>query len=105
MLKAWDENAATWKLRGAGLSWYGNGATGVNHDYSATYDAQFSAGWNPGWMTFNVTKRLQWYAAGSANYGWKLVPVSGYASSRLFRASEYPTTTVRPGLTITYVTQ
>ena len=102
MLKPWDENAANWKVRRAATPWSAAGASKVSGDFSTNYDAQFSAPWDPGWMAFNVTKRLQQYAAGSANYGWKLVPVSGYASLRYFRASEHPTVTQRPRLTITY---
>jgi PKD repeat protein len=102
MLKAWEESQATWRQARSGLSWTTPGAASVGQDYSTTYDAQVVAPYAPGWMRFDVTRRVQQYAAGSSNFGWKLVPVSGYTGLRYFSASEYLNTSARPRLIVTY---
>ena len=104
MLVAWDQAQATWQVRLKGVPWGTAGANGVGSDYASSVDAQFSAGFNPGWMSFDVTARVQQYAAGSSpNYGWRLQGVSGYNALRTFHSSEYATDpTTRPTLTLTF---
>jgi PKD repeat protein len=102
VLKSWNESQATWRQPRTGVSWTTAGAGAAGQDYASTYDAQVVAPYAAGWMRFDVTKRVQQYAAGAANYGWKLVPVAGYSGLRYFSASEYGTASVRPRLVVTY---
>ena len=86
-----------------GVPWSVAGANGVGSDYASSFDAQFSAGWDPGWMSFDVTNRVQQYAAGSPNYGWRLQEASGANALRYFHSSEYASNpSTRPSLMITY---
>jgi hypothetical protein len=102
MLKAWDESQAAWQQARSGVPWARQGTGAAGQDYSSSYDAQYVAPSEPGWMRFDVTRRLQQYVARSANWGWKLVPVSGYSGLRYFSASEYTATNVHPRLIVTY---
>lgn len=102
MLKPWSATQATWNVSSVGNPWTLPGAQGAGSDYSGTPDAQFSAPWNAGWMTFDVTARVQAIGQGGANYGWQLVGVSGYNGLISFYSSEYATTTLRPQLIVTY---
>jgi hypothetical protein len=102
MLKAWSGAQATWNVASAGNPWTAPGARAAGSDYSATSDAQFSAPWAAGWMSFDVTARVRAIGQGGANYGWRLVGVSGYNGLIWLYSSEYTTATLRPQLTVTY---
>jgi hypothetical protein len=104
LLKPWVESQATWLLSQTGVAWSVGGAAGSGTDYSATIDAQVAAGFNPGWVVFDVTPRVQqWSNSSGANFGWRMVQTSPGGNSKTFNSSEYATdTTLRPKLTIVY---
>ena len=73
LLKPWVESQATWQLSRTGTAWSVGGASGAGTDYNATADAQVAGGFNPGWVAFDVTSRVQqWSNAAGTNYGWRL---------------------------------
>jgi hypothetical protein len=102
LLHAWNEQQATWSVAATGSPWASSGASGVDTDYASAFDAEYSAPWESGWMTFDVTDRLRAEAQGGPNFGWKIVGVSGYNSQRRFYSSEYATAELRPKLTLTF---
>jgi hypothetical protein len=104
LLKPWVEGEATWGNSRAGVAWSVGGAAGVGSDYNSTADAVVSPGFNPGWVSFDVSSRVQQWANGTGrNYGWRLVQTTTDANYRQFNTSEYTAdSTLRPKLTITY---
>jgi hypothetical protein len=104
LLKSWDEMQSTWNVARTGVPWSAPGASGVGMDYSSSWDAEYAAPWEAGWMPFDVTARVQAIAAGAANNGWRVVDVSGYETTRYFYASEYSVdATLRPRLKVSYL--
>jgi hypothetical protein len=102
LLKPWVESQATWTNASAGVPWSVAGAAGAGSDYSATTDALVSPSWNPGWVNFDVTPRVQQWGSG-ANYGWRIAQTTSGSNPKVFNASEYTTdTTLRPKLTVVY---
>ncbi|MEO6929208.1 MAG: Ig-like domain-containing protein, partial [Casimicrobiaceae bacterium] len=77
VLKDWVEVEATWNKARASTPWAVAGANGVGSDIATGIEATGSVGWNPGWLNFDVTAGLSAMSTGTANYGWKLQPVSG----------------------------
>jgi hypothetical protein len=104
LLRRWDEGQATWMQRQAGVAWSVPGAGGAGADYAAAADAQVVGGYAPGWLSFDVTGRVQqWAGAGSANYGWRVVQAGLGSSMKVFQASEYAADpALRPRLTVRY---
>ena len=104
VLANWSEASATWQQRDIGLLWGTPGAQGAGVDYQASADAQASVGFNPDWVTFDVTSAIQQMSGGQPNYGWKLIGLSGYLSGvKRFYTREYAADpTLRPKLVITY---
>jgi hypothetical protein len=104
LLKPWVESQATWLLSQTGIAWSVGGAGGSGTDYNAAIDAQLAAGFNPGWVAFDVTPRVQQWAINSGtNFGWRMVQTSNGYSPKTFNSSEYATDiTLRPKLTIVY---
>jgi hypothetical protein len=104
LLKPWVESQATWLLSQAGIAWSVAGAAGSGTDFDATIDAQVAAGFNPGWVVFDVTPRVQqWANSSGVNFGWRMVQTSTGYNSKTFNSSEYVTdTTSRPKLTVVY---
>jgi hypothetical protein len=103
LLKPWAESQATWFVSQAGSTWSAAGAAGAGTDYATTADATVSAGFNPGWVSFDVTRRVQAWSAGSGNYGWRLASTGTSAGNKTFNASEYTANaTLRPRLTVRY---
>jgi hypothetical protein len=104
MLKAWSETQATYNVATTGNPWTTPGANGAGTDYAAAADAQFAAPWDAGWMSFDVTNRMQLISQGGApNFGWRIVGVSGNNNTRKLYSSEYAVDpSLRPRLTVTY---
>ena len=74
LLVGWNESQATWNQRQAGVPWTVPGAAGAGTDYSATSDVVVAGGFSPGWMSFDVSGRVQqWGAAVATNFGWRIV--------------------------------
>jgi hypothetical protein len=103
LLKPWVEAEATWNSARAGVLWAVPGADGAGTDYDAVADATAAGGFNPGWVSFDVTTRLRsWSTASTPNHGWRLRSLTG-GNSKQFVASEYTADpTLRPTLTVRY---
>ena len=103
MLKPWVETAATWNTASPGVAWTSPGAAGVGTDHSSSVDALVGSDWNPGWVAFDVTARVQQWAGSGGNHGWRLSQTSVGSNTKYFNASEYGAdATVRPKLTIRF---
>ena len=71
-VKPWVEAQATWNQSQTGVPWSVAGAAGAGTDYDTNTDALVSVGFNPGWVAFDVTPRVQkWSSKTIANYGWR----------------------------------
>jgi hypothetical protein len=85
------------------VPWSVGGAGGAGTDYRTTSDALVTTSWNPGWVTFDVTSRVQQWGTSGANYGWRLAQTTAGINSKTFNASEYTAdATLRPKLTVIY---
>ena len=86
------------------MPWTTAGAANAGSDYGSSADAVVSVPFNPGWVAFDVTARVQqWANSGSANYGWRVDSTASPVNAKLFNSSEYTTdTSLRPKLTIMY---
>jgi hypothetical protein len=105
MLMDWKEPEASWQQRLSGVAWGSAGAQSSGTDYLGAADGQGSVGWNPGWLDIDVSTGVQAMAQDQANFGWRLVPVSGNNNLKRFYSSEYVTNpSLRPKLTITFTT-
>ena len=104
LLKPWLEGQASWTESQMGTAWSASGAAGAGTDYDVAADALVSGDWNPGWIAFDVTPRVQqWSNALVANYGWRLAQVGTNGNFKEFFSSEYSSnSTLRPKLTIVY---
>jgi hypothetical protein len=102
LLKPWAESQATWTVRQTGAAWSVGGAAGAGTDYRTAADALVTPNWNPGWVAFDVTPRVQQWASGGANYGWRMAQAAGGTSNKQFNSSEYTTQSLRPKLTVVY---
>jgi hypothetical protein len=104
LLKPWLEGQATWNESQTGTAWSASGAAGAGTDYDVAADALVAGDWNPGWVTFDVTPRVQhWSNALVANYGWRLAQAGTNGNFKEFFSSEYSSNpTLRPKLTIVY---
>ena len=103
LLKPWIENQATWTISQTGVPWSAGGAAGAGTDYSTTTDALAAGSFNPGWVSFDVTPRVQQWSSGGANYGWRMAQTTAFYQTKVFNSSEYTTdTTLRPKLTVVY---
>ena len=105
LLKPWIEAQASWYLSQTGVPWSVGGAAGAGTDYDTGTDALVSVGFNPGWVAFDVTPRVQkWSNKTAANYGWRLTEtIPNNINNIVFNSSEYAAdTTLRPKLTVTY---
>ncbi len=104
LLAPWVEAEATWTVRQAGTPWIVPGAAGSGADFSGSADALVSVGFNPGWITFDVTPRVAQWAAGS-NFGWRMAQTGTLYGSKLLVSSEQGADlTLRPKLTVVYAT-
>ena len=104
LLVGWNESQATWNQRQTGVPWTVPGAAGAGTDYSATSDVVVAGGFSPGWMSFDVSGRVQqWGAAVATNFGWRIAQTDTAGNDKIFYSSEYLTDqTLRPKLTVVY---
>jgi hypothetical protein len=105
LLKPWVESQATWLNSQTGVAWSVGGAAGAGTDYATTNDALVSVGFNPGWVVFDVTPRVQTWSSGTATiYGWRLKQTAGGSiNAKQFNSSEYSADPMlRPKLTVVY---
>ena len=104
LLKPWVEGQATWNVGQTGVPWSAAGAAGSGTDYASSADAVINVPYNPGWVNFDVSTRVQqWSSNIGANYGWRLASLGANPGNKTFNASEYTTNaTLRPKLTIVY---
>jgi hypothetical protein len=104
VLVDWTEDKATWQHRVNGARWAIAGAGSATLDYRSTADGEGSVGWEPGWLEIDVSSGVRQMAQGQANFGWRLVPISGNNNFKTFHTRELSTPSLRPKLTITYTT-
>ena len=66
---------------------------GAGTDNDTNADALVTVGFNPGWVAFDVTPRVQkWSNKTIANYGWRLTPTTVQRPNNItFNSSEYTT--------------
>jgi hypothetical protein len=104
VLVPWTEFGATWSQSSPGVPWSVAGADGVGTDIASQADDQAAAGWDPGWLAFDVTASVQEISVGAgANHGWRLYPLSGNGNIKRFHSREYAADPLlRPSLTLTY---
>ena len=104
VLVPWTESEATWSQSRLGVPWSVAGADGVGTDITSQADDQAAAGWEPGWLSFDVTASVQEISLGAgANHGWRLYPLSGNVNNKRFHSREYADNPLlRPSLTISY---
>jgi hypothetical protein len=102
LLRPWVESQATWN-QATGVPWSVGGAAGGGTDHISTADALVTAGYSPGWVSFNVTTRVQAWSDGSGtNHGWRLSQTSSGSADKQFVSSESSTASLRPKLTVVY---
>jgi hypothetical protein len=103
VLAEWREREATWNERLTGVPWSQGGASGIGADIAAEADGEAPVGWEPQWLSVDVTNGVREMSWGEANYGWELVPVSGNSNAKKFHAREETADpSRRPRLTLTY---
>jgi hypothetical protein len=105
LLKPWVEAQASWSFSQAGVPWSVAGALGAGTDYDTGTDALVSVGFNPGWVAFDVTPRVQkWSSKTAVNNGWRVTEaIADNVNNIVFNSSEYATDpTLRPKLTVSY---
>ena len=106
MLQDWSETGATWNMRQSGVAWNVAGAAGIGTDIGAAADATAATDFNPGWINFDLGASVQRMslATSPANFGWRLIGISGNISGlKKFYSSDFITVpSLRPKLVITY---
>jgi hypothetical protein len=104
VLVPWMESEATWSQSSPGVPWSVAGADGVGTDIASQADDQAAAGWEPGWLAFDVTASVQEISLGSnVNHGWRLYPLGGNGNPKRFYSREHAADLLlRPSLTIGY---
>jgi (2Fe-2S) ferredoxin len=104
VLKPWLGVDATWLLAQPGVPWTVAGVGGAGTDYVAISDAIVTPGFNPGWVTFDVTARVRNWSSGSGtNNGWVVTQVGSNFNLKQFNSSNYAADpTLRPKLTVVW---
>jgi PKD repeat protein len=103
LLRDWHETQATWTDAAAGAPWQVAGALGSG-DVVATGDGTATIPTANGWFNVDVTESVQAFAAGTANYGWRINHVSGPNSIKQYASRNHATAGLRPTLTVIYTT-
>jgi hypothetical protein len=106
LLRAWDENTATWEVAAAGQPWSEPGARGDGTDRT-----EWAGGWQRiaeggRWYEFDVTPLAQqWAGQSAANYGIVIEagPGDADASVEARFVSREGNASLRPQLVISYV--
>ncbi len=103
LLQSWVENETTWNRRAVGVPWYSAGALAEGIDIAENFDGEGKVGYDPQWLSIDVTGGVTKISRGSANnYGWKIVPVSGNSNPKRFYSHECTDPAFRPALTVQY---
>jgi RHS repeat-associated protein len=103
LLRDWQELEATWNRANTATAWTTPGAFAVNSDILATADSAVTISWSQNiWIDFNVTAGVQSFAAGAANYGWRIPGFTALGGTRKFYSRERVNAAQRPKLTIDY---
>lgn len=106
MLQPWSETSSTWNERLPGTPWAAPGGKVAGADHAALPEASGSIGYDPGWVSFDITSHVQTLSntVMAQNHGWRLNPTAGATSSlKRFYSSEYiADPLLRPKLVITY---
>ena len=105
VLRAWDEDAATWIAAAGGADWGTPGCQMAGADYAAEYSDEvvgFEEVWD--WVEFDVTEMVQqWIDNPDSNYG---AVIKAYLHtitiSYSFWSSEGPLPWFRPQLVVEY---
>ena len=103
LLNEWIEDEVTWNESRNGNAWQTPGASQLSGDIIDTNSGS-SIGFDPGWLTFDVTSSVQAMSLSGDNHGWRLTPETG-GNAKRFHSREYAADpTLRPTLEITYTT-
>jgi hypothetical protein len=102
VLKDWVEGEVTWNQSRAGVPWSAGGGSGLGTDLELNPDGQARAGWDPQWLTINVTAGVQAMATGQPNYGWKLIGPVDWNIKKFYTREATAHSTLRPRMTIAY---
>jgi hypothetical protein len=106
LLRAWDEDTATWRQPAAGLAWSVEGAQGLGTDHMGwVADEQFIEAAER-WYSFDVTQLVRmWVGDPGSNYGLILLAQPGLSQSNVvagFASREHPDPALRPQLVVSY---
>lgn len=103
LLRAWDENAATWMLARAGDSWHEPGARGAGDMLPEPADVQsmHAAG---RWYEFDITDLVrQWVALPETNYGLILRGQASIGVQYNIASSDHAVVSNRPALWVRFI--
>ncbi len=106
LLRAWDENSATWNQPTDGESWAEPGAQAEGQDHSEWASAAQRVSEVESWYEFDVTEMVSaWAGDPSSNYGLIIMALAGDSEANVtmdFASREGTTLALRPQLAITY---
>ncbi|MGF1527559.1 MAG: PKD domain-containing protein, partial [Candidatus Competibacterales bacterium] len=107
--RPFEELEVTWLEARLSDPWSEAGAKSITGDYVPEADATGSVGFNPQWLTLDVTASVQAWLAGDPNYGWRLQGVRGNGNFKTFNSRTFgganPSAedqALRPKLTLTF---
>ena len=98
LIEGWVESQVTWNQGSTGVNWTNAGADGTG-SHKATADGTMLG--STGSRSVDVTTSVQNWSFGELNEGWLLKDTGSNGTD--MRSSEYGTASVRPMLTVTYV--